>query len=44
MMNSNSGAEQMTDAEKLAVMLARNGGLRAGMTRAQAAGMGLINQ
>ncbi|TAK16789.1 MAG: hypothetical protein EPO35_04675 [Acidobacteria bacterium] len=44
MMNSNSGAEQMTDAEKLAVTLARNGGLRAGMTRAQAFGLGLINQ
>lgn len=44
MMNSNSGAEQMTDAEKLAVTLARNGGLRAAMTRSQAVALGLVNQ
>ena len=44
MMNSNSGAEQMTDAEKLAVSVARAGGLRPAMTRSQAAALGLINQ
>lgn len=44
MMNSNSGAEQMTDAEKLAVLTARNGGLRAAMTRSQAVALGLVNQ
>lgn len=44
MMNSSSGAEQMTDAEKLAITVARSGGLRAAMTRAQAIALGVINQ
>jgi hypothetical protein len=43
MMNSNSGSPQMTDAEKLAITLARNAGLRAGMTRGQAFDLGLVN-
>jgi hypothetical protein len=43
MMNSNSGSEQMTEAEKLAVTVARAGGLRPGMSRSAAAGLGLIN-
>ncbi len=43
MMNSNAGAEQMTDAEKLAITVARRGGLRAAMTRAQAIVLGVIN-
>lgn len=44
MMNSSAGSEQMTDAEKLAITLARNAGLRAGTTRAQAVSLGLVNQ
>lgn len=44
LMNSNSGAEQMTDAEKLAVTVARAGGLRPAMTRSAAAALGLVNQ
>lgn len=44
MMNSNSGAEQMTDAEKLTVTFARAGGLRPAMTRSQAVALGLVNQ
>lgn len=44
MMNSNASSEQMTDAEKLAIRLARTAGLRAGATRAQAIGLGLVNQ
>jgi hypothetical protein len=43
MMNSNSGSEQMTDAEKLTVTVARAGGLRPGMARSTAVGLGLIN-
>jgi hypothetical protein len=43
MMNSNSGSEQMTDAEKLTVTVARAGGLRPGMARSAAVGLGLIN-
>lgn len=42
MMNSNSGNEQMTEPEKLAITLARQAGLRAGWTRSQAAAAGLI--
>jgi hypothetical protein len=42
MMNSNAGAAQMTDAEKLAIRLARSGGLRPGMTRSEAADKDLI--
>ncbi len=44
MMNSSAASEQMTDAEKLAITLARHGGLRSGMTRAQAGALLLINQ
>jgi hypothetical protein len=43
MMNSNSGSEQMTEAEKLAVTLAWNAGLRSGMTRSDAVSRGLVN-
>jgi hypothetical protein len=48
MMNSNSGAEQMTDAEKLTVTFARTGDGRGrllpGMSRSEAISRGLINQ
>jgi hypothetical protein len=48
MMNSNSGSEQMTDAEKLAVTFARTGDGRGrllpGMARGEAIARGLINQ
>ena len=44
MMNSNSGAEQMTDAEKLAITVARTLGIRPAMTRSTAAALGLVNQ
>jgi hypothetical protein len=43
MMNSNSGAEQMTDAEKLAVTFARSLGIRPAMPRSEAISRGLIN-
>jgi hypothetical protein len=43
MMNSNSGAEQMTDAEKLTVTFARSLGLRPAMSRSEAVGIGAIN-
>jgi hypothetical protein len=43
MMNSNSGAEQMTDAEKLTITFARAGGLLPATSRSQAVMLGLIN-
>jgi hypothetical protein len=44
MMNSSSGSEQMTDAEKLAVAIAWSAGLRGGMSRAEAVSRGVVNQ
>jgi hypothetical protein len=43
MMNSNSGSEQMTDAEKLTVTFARSLGLRPSMSRSEAIAIGAIN-
>ena len=43
MMNPSLLSEQMTDAEKLAITLARNAGLRPGMTRNQALALDLVN-
>lgn len=44
LMNSSSASEQMTDAEKLAITVARNAGLRSGDSRSRALQLGLINQ
>lgn len=43
MMNPSYLSDQMTDAEKLAITVARAGGLRAGWTRSQALAADLVN-
>lgn len=43
MMNPAYLSEQMTDAEKLAITVARQGGIRPGMTRNQALALDLVN-
>jgi len=43
MMSPVNASEQMTDAEKLAITLARNAGLRSGWTRSQALEADLVN-
>ncbi len=43
LMNPSVASEQMTDAEKLAIVVARTAGLRAGMTRSEALSRDLVN-
>ena len=43
MMSPVNASEQMTDAEKVALTFARQGGIRPGMTRAEALALGLVN-